>query len=1463
MQNMTFPFRGVDLLSDLYGYGFKAEITGTPSSAVIPETVGGLNLPSDSQLIELELDFATAVNLRDGTTYVIDDNLRPGGHYNGQVLTFITGDAKGLSTRIYDYTLELDFSSTPATVVSRKFIVVAPKWNDGGTITIASLAGAQVVVNGREYSGFGAGGYTDSAETAVGLGVEGLEPNRVGEDLATISAGYLADDNGPNESYDAPDFQNPFLSGVDSSGTNPIASFHRESLVNHFGGTRTAAVGAGHMFSAFDLTAPGGVVDYPVDADNDGQADSIWIDPGYPVQSNGQGLYFKPLVAYKIVDLDSRLNLNALGNRIDMERVVAGSAAPDFPGQGFGVADVTFENFLTAAEYQALLQGDTVGLQSFPGRYGLGADGLVDTADEVPGGPGRDDWSTKKTFGFPTGTNTVERLFQTMPLDIRGRFSIASPATSSYADPNLGAAFNNALPEMDISLSVAGDGLSNSPYEMNFAPSPFKRWDTSDDDLPIVAGELERLLRPFDIDTSTLPRRLAMLLPNASADPVLRNQVTSDSFEIPISGLRVVNDASREPFGILDILRYRIVNEGDATSNPTYFGREEYEVDNYVRQLVPPEIFRGMKMNLNRPFGNGLAPGGGSNFVVDDPDETNEVNLDDAVHGSSMDLNNDFQAGTNDQLARFQYARYLYILLLLAGEDNVQGIPGVTDDEAYRTMLAQWAINVVDFRDPDSINTPFEFDINPFNGWDSGADGVLNVGEASTGTTGERRLVWGAERPELLISETFAHHDRALEDLAVGGTSTDATPDDWDSRLVPRTSAFIELYHPWSQSTNQQILPPELARTESAPTGVDLQKTTPTNLNPVWRIAVKRTQADMNFMRAIYFVTLGTNAGDPTDPGDITEAFYPSSSFGRTAVVTPGVHAVVGSLGTSVRDVGGDPGYRTTFGRLTTTLEGDDSTFDDIRSISLVPDANLVARYEWDVTSSTMVETTTSAIPLVIDSPRSLSLSDPDGGYPVDATVNPGSDVGDGYGYTTPVDEPLDVTLGDAADLPAIFNNGTTDGFRVVYLQRLANPLRDWNQETNPYITIDVANVDLLAFNGLTNDPQNQQTNNEYSSGGIPVAVTDGNTVVASTERGESQTNDKLLFRRDFGNNATADVTFPGFVSGSDLHHFSYVFEDSFGQTNDEYVADTAPYYAWLTWYNRPYLNQYELTNVPHVSQEDLTAFFDVDDATDNYDRSPTVEAEAVSSDFAHLPNFYGFSNTAAPDHGNLFRLFDFVEVPSMFTGTEDWANPTDFVNSPFGYFSNYRYPGKVNLNTIQGNVFNQVLGDYSTASLTYGDFDDSRFQLVGGAEFFRPYRNTAEANFVPLAGLVEDNVDLGLMRRDAGTANCLFDHDDTTANRDTSRNAYFRNAMRQRLGNLVTTKSSVFAIWVTVGFFEVNPDGTLKNVAGGGIEIGADTGEARRHRGFFIFDRSIPVAFEPGKNHNIDRAILIKSIIE
>ena len=126
--------------------------------------------------------------------------------------------------------------------------------------------------------------------------------------------------------------------------------------------------------------------------------------------------------------------------------------------------------------------------------------------------------------------------------------------------------------------------------------------------------------------------------------------------------------------------------------------------------------------------------------------------------------------------------------------------------------------------------------------------------------------------------------------------------------------------------------------------------------------------------------------------------------------------------------------------------------------------------------------------------------------------------------------------------------------------------------------------------------------------------------------------------------------------------------------------------------------------------------------------------------------------------------------------------------------------------------------------------------------------------------------------------------------------NLYEATAEMQRLSGLTTTRSNVFAVWVTVGYFEVercnpgvnmpkyDPDGnsiTLANLTDStykwyqyfqaiypdgftyGKELGSEFGESKRHRGFSIIDRSIPVDFRRGNSSNYKNSILLQRIID
>lgn len=134
-----------------------------------------------------------------------------------------------------------------------------------------------------------------------------------------------------------------------------------------------------------------------------------------------------------------------------------------------------------------------------------------------------------------------------------------------------------------------------------------------------------------------------------------------------------------------------------------------------------------------------------------------------------------------------------------------------------------------------------------------------------------------------------------------------------------------------------------------------------------------------------------------------------------------------------------------------------------------------------------------------------------------------------------------------------------------------------------------------------------------------------------------------------------------------------------------------------------------------------------------------------------------------------------------------------------------------------------------------------------------------------------------------------LFAEATTESSLDGGRNPGIAYGPMTRLANLTTTRSGVFGVWITVGFFEVTPadpwtnaDGTPNDpvrarFAGNrvlydqvypdgyqlGREINIDTGDTKRFRAFYLIDRTLPVAFKPGENINSDKAILLRRRIE
>jgi len=327
-------------------------------------------------------------------------------------------------------------------------------------------------------------------------------------------------------------------------------------------------------------------------------------------------------------------------------------------------------------------------------------------------------------------------------------------------------------------------------------------------------------------------------------------------------------------------------------------------------------------------------------------------------------------------------------------------------------------------------------------------------------------------------------------------------------------------------------------------------------------------------------------------------------------------------------------------------------------------------------------------------------------------------------------------------------------------------------------------------------------------------------------------------------------------------------------------------------------VSEMELLLVPWASSSRLLPTYGL--APGTADMYNTADLAQVA--FPHLNNVL-FRDLAPPAPNtpeqatNLYRLLEFAGVPSRFVGTETFGNPQLLKTGggpfapPFNVFSTYREPGRINLNTIPGTTADSPVfrGLLNRPGLDDGGlwnmFWQSRRGIPGQmwdmnpqlpTRFVNPFRGYGGASLVPLVELrtaIGSDINATLLRPSpTNPTTPLFLANSTLPVNNTDRNPYFRYQELQRLANKVTTQSNVYAVWITVGYFEVTPvppavqaqkPGVYPDGYSLGAELGSDTGEVKRHRGFFIIDRSIPVGFQRGRDLNVDNTILLKRYIE
>lgn len=1692
------PIRTHSLLADVYGY--DSIVRGNVQFNTAQYVAG-----SDNSFIQIAVEHNLTTGL-DGNAKLLSTNKNS---HLGQLLTITTGGMQGVTCRIVGHV----YDSTNGVHYLRLFPYLFDFYTDATSLLAAlnTNPGPEFIINGRPFDGTGAGYAADSNGTGdydagdslgnaslrnARLTNQALRPNRVNDNEATLLGQYVGIGD-VNEDYDAPDYQNCFLAGevpVYAGGNYTVTvlpSFHRPALMSNQGtlngtlfrpndtrfprlfslqnfgnpGVSTANVGL-NARDTTDLDGDGDttelVFEWDVDNDNDRIKDSIWLDPNLPVVTDSSGRTYKRMFAILCRDMDGKFNLNAHSNRwhldneytVDLETTTPSLVADELSGttvssvasndggltaalprgQGFGPPEINMRTLMGTSDFQRLMYGDAV--------------------NGVWGRNGQDSGYTPPRPGMVQAMG-VDRITRTNLYDVSQGLPIFGGVYGSYPDiqgrMTSGVDFNG-LPV--FSLTTSANEIHENEYERNVNDANVAGFskDTAaavntQTDAAFSYAEIERILRGGDNDATSLPDRILSLAPNAfnalnttqNRNRTMFNRLNfgGHSFDIPSIPLDFVEECRRA-----------MTNAGaySAVANPVT--RQQLIMED-LEEMLPPELFTGMPLDVNRIFGDGEDQNG--DLIVDNHwgfwsldlennpallDNISEAHFDetDAV-SRNLDLDNDGLVGNADfdeHLVRYENAKYLYVMMRMIlrssgvdtnptliqnviGNQDLDGDTNFNQPNDLAIFVAQWAINVVDFRDKDSIMTPFEFDLNPFDGWhvdgnpayhdvlrdgtntpiDDGTGPTANVtwrGNNYTATQEQTPfVVFGLEKPTLLMTETLAFHDRRTEDTDDDGMIPPGNPDppgnakglnmgetkaqgdsNNDQRLEPLGATFIELYNARSvnsvRTADVYALPAEISGYDVATNnGIDLRRvsntfgvsdvngtTEATKSAPVWRIVMTRDNVDLDVRnatnnqfrnrdqieRVIYFVV--EDNGDMTaDPFEYlkTELRYdlPARVLQRNGMfllsrttfdaMSPmtGISSAV--IGTAAIPIVGTDSYIAPLGRKTNvTDETMDVKYVETRSLTLTPgtavDSLIIRDLDAAGTGVANYQKNTLCIPI-----EDLNISKPIGDYEIEDRTRSTTTVQDmgGTQYDETVfidtngtqyvfDNPFDVDGRPAAAGDNLYDNfprnanRSVQSYRILHLQRLANPLAGWHPQSNPYLTVDTMPVDLAVFDGIDQS--------DFSPSFT------GTAGFGTKERGEaaSVALERSIWGVEPGRNQGAQTAPAG-------HYFQRYLEDpntpdeeeslghsklanlinySFDTVNNPVYGGNTPTFASLNWNNRPFVNAYEMMLVPHTSSSQLLRRYRPNRiGANNFDYT----AHSLANGYGHLLNYFQSSSVAAANQmgPDFCRLFDYVHTPSRFTNTSAFLNPTTFgtatapdlyldldeattnadsanllddkdpgFRAPLNLIRNYREPGKVNLNTVftqqvwdgvnGGNVGNGGHDSASWVQFRNGRRNNQAGLILGainGPTFFpKPYRSATAGNLVPnghFAGGPNTRrpVENGLLQSgDAATNPFLMQGTHPSVN--ATRHPFLRFQPRARLDNLTTTRSNVYAVWITVGYFEFDEStGQL------GEELGANTGDVERHRAFYMIDRSIPVGFEPGKNHNVDKTIMLRRYIE
>jgi hypothetical protein len=1209
--------------------------------------------------------------------------------------------------------------------------------------------------------------------------------------------------------------------------------------------------------------------------------DSFWIDIGAPVLTSPDGRKYKMLVAPFICSLDGKVDVNAVGN-IRVQPSISGLAYGHGSNMGFGPWEINPFSSATGATqvlngqntvsnkytYQNLFTGMPSG-PAIQGKYGPAVApntiGLPywHSNTAVPGRPphyysqidfdgcsGYQGASNPGTVTGPLSAPSTTALFPSFPLGYEnGSLTAGSTTYTERTDhPLLFDVFSPSV-------------VSSSQYNRRFSPTHLERLlrfgDTGYWSLP---SDLERLtvenFNNYDqtqypsnagwdgtsqgsgsaqrrwLVTTNSADRIAPGLTPYIFNPTLAGSVygyaggTTDYSQAPSGGPLAYADPTQQPrvYGVAPTAApatgefftdYRATGVFDWAGKTGDFN-------------VPPPGYQWptgaqlqtalSRINLNRvltPYPLYDSKLGFSPSWTN-PQSGNTFNQ---MTGSASALYSQYQEATAD---RQRFADEIYRRLLL-----VTGVPPAaapstpTDAElAPRRWLAQLAVNVVDYIDEDDIMTPFCFYNNQDDPKGKVVVGATYTPPANPGgwpappaTDLPKYWVVGTELPKVVLNEVSLQCENA-----VVGSVAPAAP--------YHIAAWVELLNAVTQQTVPRQAPGQPQDGYPVPLLGGDGVTAPYQI--VIAGALYNAPTTPTAPAATLPAGIGLQ-GNPLGTYNYLKAMTAPTDFQSVASTYQGTAAYGSQPKATITTQGSNPPTNNVAATLSSPYIDVNPTAPAKNTPYFIVAPNLAAggATAWNY-ADFLQQTAATTVP------TSATVA---GGTPFIKTTNMMYKLTTGF------------TLGSTGD-PKNDERGT--GLTVL-LRRLANPhlpyqptpgTGDWN----PYVTVDY----------MTQVPILGNFTNNASLKGNPLASRGKLEPFAGAS--EIQT----------GNPAASPVRFEASASMTQEqspNDAALSWSHTFGQANVGTQGNLSAY-DWLVHLDRQVVSPAELFHVSgYPPFQQLRRFVDV---------NPGNGAKTYCGQMA--PWFDPNETLPTAGSNRLYRLFEFLDAG----------------NRGAGVVPNGRVAGKINLNDIwdertfvalcDPNASNHI-NSYALVHAIYGnmmnsastgrtpsgapglprDFDSAAFTAAGfslpsgfptatdrpflgfatgltsapgaaGYQFpnsrgiddtiFRSYTSG-----VNVTRLFENSADYGSTTTPTGGLNYPAAH------------PYLAYQLLMKMANNVTTRSNVFAVWATAGFFEVTNANSVPVTLG--AEIGKSEGRNIRHRAFAIVDRSNLAAFQ------------------